>query len=74
MPSFTAKIRVNDNTPSSVSEGFRSVSFMPDYTDGRNKEWAYATPNLNLTMVVKPEIGEQLPKGTTVTLTFDVDG
>lgn len=70
---FTAKVRVSDNMPVSYPEGFRQISFMPDYQDDRNKEWAVATPSLNLMMTVKPEIGELLTKGTTTTLTFDTD-
>lgn len=33
-----------------------SLSFSPDYDDGRNKEWAKFTPALSLSMCVKAEV------------------
>lgn len=46
------------------------LRFFPDYDDGRNKEWAAATPALSLTMTVKPEVAERFEVGAHYTLTF----
>lgn len=67
-PQFTAKVQV-----SSVQEGSPgpvAVVFQPDYADGRNKEWAQATPSLALSMTIKPELAELLRQGQRFTLTF----
>lgn len=72
---FTAKVQISskqDNTSGPVA-----VVFQPDYAQGRNKEWAEATPALALSMTVKPELAEQLAQGQRFTLTFtpeDEDG
>ena len=50
------------------------LTFAPDYQDGRNKEWAAATPALSLTMSVKRELADQLQPGQRLTGTFEVDG
>ena len=47
------------------------LSFLPDYADGRNKEWAVATPNLSLSMTVKPEVAEMFETGSAYTLSFE---
>lgn len=71
--SVTAKVRVSSvQKPGGAGEGSSTVSFGPDYQDGRNKEWAVATPALSLTMTVKDEIAERhFPAGTAFTLTFE---
>lgn len=55
-----------------------SLSFAPDYADGRNAEWAAATPALNLSMTVKGGVSELFGQGRKYTLTFtpadEVDG
>lgn len=66
---LTAKIQV-------LSTSYREydqtclVSFGPDYADGRNKEWATATPHLSLNMTVQAEIAKQLKVGKCYTLQF----
>jgi hypothetical protein len=52
-------------------EGQTILSFFPDYSDGRNKEWASATPSLSLTMVVKPEVAANFKPQHRYTLTFE---
>lgn len=63
--SFVQEVSWN-NTPVSL------LRFSVDYADGANKEWATATPSLNLEMAVKREIAEKyFPLGRKVTLTFE---
>ena len=50
-------------------EGNVLVGFTPDYAQGRNSEWASATPSLSLTMVVKD--ADLFTLGAKYTLTFD---
>lgn len=72
MTGFTAKVRLTNKVGSPGSET-KILSFSPDYQDGRNKEWALATPNLSLSMSVKTELADKLDEGTSFTLTFDPD-
>jgi len=51
-------------------EGEVALSFGPDYADGRNAEWAAATPHLSLSMTVNDEAGQHFQLGGTYTLTF----
>lgn len=46
------------------------LEFAPDYSDGRNAEWAAATPSLSLMMTVKGPVAEQFVQGEKYTLTF----
>lgn len=46
------------------------LTFVPDYADGRNKEWSVATPALSLSMSVKPEVAGHFHQGRAYTLTF----
>lgn len=66
----TAKVRCTFlETPGGGGPGTTTVQFAPDYTDGRNKEWAAATPALTLQMTVKdPGLFES---GADYTLTFE---
>lgn len=47
------------------------LEFQADYSDGRNKEWAQATPHLNLSMTVKGEVSDRFEAGKTYTLQFE---
>jgi hypothetical protein len=68
--SFTAKVVVE----SKVEHGQQvSLQFRPDYDQGRNAEWAEATPALALGMTVKNEVAEQVEVGDAFTLTFSKD-
>lgn len=60
----TAKVALQNNLNN-------TLTFVPDYADGRNEEWASATPALSLTMTVKPEVAELFTVGGYYTLTFE---
>jgi hypothetical protein len=70
--STTAKITCQaKNVQSEGTENEQvQLTFVPDYNDGRNQEWARFTPALSLTMTVKPEVAEQFEAGKHYTLTF----
>jgi hypothetical protein len=56
MTQITAKAQIN-----SLSEGYAgavNLAFGPDYQDGRNAEWAAATPSLSISMTVQPSVGD----------------
>jgi len=63
----TAKITVSGKTPQGTQT---LLTFMPDYQDGRNKEWAEATPSLSLSMNVLNSVAERFDVGQAWTLTF----
>jgi hypothetical protein len=46
------------------------VTFLPDYAQGRNAEWASATPALSLSMTMRREVADQFDTGEAITLTF----
>jgi len=56
-------------TPGNAGDGTTSLGFTPDYQDGRNQDWATATPNLHLQFTVKDEIGERFELGKAYTFT-----
>jgi hypothetical protein len=43
------------------------LGFVPDIEDGRNKEWAAATPTLSFSMTVIPAIAEKFEVGEKIT-------
>lgn len=47
-----------------------NVSFLPDYADGRNKEWALYTPALSLSMTLKGAVADRFEQGKSYTLQF----
>lgn len=47
-----------------------NLRFEPDYAEGRNTEWAAATPSLQLQMTVKGDVAEHFQPGA-YTLTFE---
>jgi hypothetical protein len=69
----TAKVYVSSvDKPGGAGPGSTTVTFGPDYADGRNAEWAVATPALSLTMTVQDKVAEKhFAQGTRMTLTFD---
>jgi hypothetical protein len=71
--SVTAKIKCNTKSLVNMGSQYEAVTlgFSADYANGKNKEWASATPTLNLQMTVKPEVGELFAFGQSYTLTFD---
>jgi hypothetical protein len=64
----TARVKVESKTLRAGTTGLR---FVPDYQDGRNQEWAQATPSFDLNMTVKPEVGDLFEAGEAYTLTFE---
>lgn len=66
--SVTAKVKV---TWKVASGDGAQVTFGPDYQDDRNKEWAVATPSLNLEMTLKGEVADQFEPGDKFTLVFE---
>lgn len=48
-----------------------SLAFSPDYADGRNADWAEATPHLSLSMTVKASVAKHFERGGKYTLTFE---
>jgi hypothetical protein len=63
----TAKVRIQNKTE---FKEHTTLTFYADYADGRNKEWAYATPSLSVQMTVRPEVGQHFEQGKAYTLTF----
>jgi hypothetical protein len=49
------------------------LTFSPDYEDGRNKEWAEATPALSLSMTVKADVGRLFEAGQSYTMYLEED-
>lgn len=47
-----------------------NVTFVPDYEDGRNKEWARFTPGLSLVMGLKGDVADRFETSKAYTLTF----
>ena len=70
---ITAKVTLASKVVQGVGTPYEAVNltFSADYNDGRNKEWAKATPYLNLIMVVTPEVAERFEPSTKYTLTFE---
>lgn len=66
---ITAKVRCTSKieTPG----GGALLSFHPDYQDGRNSDWAQATPSLSLSMTVNEDAAEHFEQGQAYTLTFE---
>jgi hypothetical protein len=66
---ITAKVRLQARQE--FQDDQQMLTFAPDYSDGRNQEWAKYTPALNLTMTVKAEVGNKLNVGDNFTLVFE---
>jgi hypothetical protein len=70
----TAKIMCTSKSVETDSEGNvvrARVQFSPDYQDGRNKDWAAATPTLNLNMTLNGDAAGLFEQGDKITLTFE---
>lgn len=64
----TAKFKVNRNTDMTWA---REVEMTPDYANGRNKEWAEATPSGMIRMTIKNEVASaQFKEGDPITVIF----
>lgn len=73
--SVTAKVKCSGKSLTNMGTDYEAVnlSFGADYAGGANKEWASATPTINLTMTVKPSVAEHFDIGQAFTLTFSRD-
>lgn len=64
----TAKAQLNTKGDGTQAA---TLSFGPDYQDGRNAEWAAATPSLSINMTVKGDVADFFEQGGKYTVTFE---
>lgn len=64
----TAKVRLNQLV--GEADEPKLLVFGPDYADSRNKQWAQATPHLDLRMTVTAKVARHFAPGESYTLTF----
>lgn len=69
MSAVTAKVRLSQMNQS--ADGQTGLTFVPDYADGRNKEWALYTPAASFQMTVKASVAEHFTLGGAYTVTFE---
>jgi hypothetical protein len=77
MTGFTAKVHLSSVQESGTGDArSAALRFAPDYRDGRNADWAHATPGLALEMTVRGDVIDRLGlrAGQDFTLTFGRDG
>lgn len=68
---ITAKVLCHQRTESGEGDNRQaSVSFLPDYNDGRNREWSRYTPSLSLSMTVGGAAADIFQQGKAYVLTF----
>lgn len=68
---ITAKVRCSTKNESGEGDDrYADVSFTPDYADGRNKEWAVATPGLSLHMRLNGRAADLFEQGKAYELQF----
>lgn len=66
----TLKMLLSSKTLSGAGEYAQcGLQFTTDYADGRNKEWASATPVADIKFTVRAEIGERFNLGAAYTFT-----
>lgn len=68
MATVTAKVQLAQKN---AYIGGVTLTFMADYVDGRNKEWAESTPSLTYEMQVKASVAELFQIGGKYTVTFE---
>lgn len=67
----TAKVVVQHKSESGEGDDRQVVvNFIPDYNDGRNKEWSRYTPAINFQMTMKGSVADQFNVGDAFTLQF----
>lgn len=72
MSTVTAKVKVWTKNENGEGDGRQAtVTFGPDYADGRNKEWSLYTPSITLTMLLKGDVADKFQLGKSYTLTFE---
>lgn len=72
----TAKFKVSRVSPMGDPEKpwAHELEATPDYSDGRNKEWATATPAGVLRLTITNELAvKALPLGAPITIMIEVD-
>lgn len=68
---ITAKVLLSHSQKHGTGDNqYSIVTFTPDYQDGRNKEWAAATPHLELRMTLRNDVAAKFELGKSYTLTF----
>ena len=68
---ITAKVQCQSKLESGVGDARQVVvAFIPDYKDGRNKEWSLYTPALSLSLTLKGEVADRFAVGKRFTLAF----
>lgn len=68
----TAKVICGTKIESGEGHGRQVlVTFLPDYADGRNKEWSLYTPALSLNMTLKGSVADRFEPQRAYTLTFE---
>lgn len=68
---ITAKVLCHQRSVSGEGDDRQvSVSFLPDYNDGRNREWSRYTPSLSLSMTLNGTAGDRFEQGKAYVLTF----
>lgn len=68
---ITAKVRCSSKQVQGEGDSrYAIVQFLPDYGDGRNKEWSLATPTLNLSMTLNGAAAGLFDQGKAYTLEF----
>lgn len=71
----TAKVSVQNKSERGEGDDREViVNFIPDYNDGRNKEWARFTPAMNFQMTMKGAVADQFNVGDAYTLQFVKEG
>jgi hypothetical protein len=69
---ITAKIRCTGKTVTGEGDNrCAQVSFGPDYAEGRNVQWALATPHLALSMTLNAAASDLFERSASYTLVFE---
>ena len=72
MKRTTAKVVVTGRTSfGQPGDSGVTIHFGPNYNDERNKEWAYYTPSLSISMSVRESVADNFLQGQKFTLTFE---
>lgn len=68
----TAKVMCVSRVDRKIDDASQSeVRFQPDYADDRNKDWAAATPHLEINMTLNGDAANAFEAGKRYTLTFE---
>lgn len=68
----TAKVQCQSKSETGEGDNRQAVvTFVPDYADGRNKEWSLYTPALSLSMTLRGAVADRFEQGQRYTLRFE---